>query len=278
MHMRLLATRLARGWAFAAAVLFVATATSAQATGVPDALSYEYFGISLNAANVLTSNTVGTLDYTGHGGCGGICYAKTSLGPDPSVSLSAPQASDMFGGGGYAEAALRYFFRYDNTPGTYTIHIRVSDGLNISSRATGQNLLIVGQPNFDSLRSFGAYTSIAIEESHCENSCGLYRNYALTAQSAPFYEADLELQANTIYSVTLDTYIEPSADNSAQTSFIDPTFTASAPGGVFVFSNGVTAADVPEPTSLGLTLGAIAGLSVVSRVSRHRRMGSARAR
>src|SRR5437899_11778228 len=81
------------------ALLMGASALPASATPLPNAVSYEYFGLNY-ANNIVTSNTVGTLDYTGLTGCGGTCSATTQLGSSPSrqqwmrsISISIGQAA-----------------------------------------------------------------------------------------------------------------------------------------------------------------------------------------
>jgi hypothetical protein len=72
------------------ALLLGASALPASATPLPNAVSYEYFGLNY-ANNIVTSNTVGTLDYTGLTGCGGTCSATTQLGSSPSVSATVDE-------------------------------------------------------------------------------------------------------------------------------------------------------------------------------------------
>ena len=76
------------------ATAFFFASGSASAVVLPNALSYEYFGLNF-ANNILTSNTVGTLDYSGQSGCGGICSATTQLGASPSVSATEMKSKEL---------------------------------------------------------------------------------------------------------------------------------------------------------------------------------------
>src|SRR5258708_19509569 len=104
------------------ALLLGAAAVPANATVLPNALSYEYFGLNF-ANNILTSNTVGTLDYSGQPGCGGICSATTQLGASPSVSATVNEVVFQATGGGGVEAKLTYYLENDNAPQTSTVHL-----------------------------------------------------------------------------------------------------------------------------------------------------------
>jgi hypothetical protein len=241
-------------------VLGSSAAAAAHAAPLPNALSYEYFGFNF-ANNEETSTTVGTLDYTGQPGCGGVCVATTALGAVPSTSLQAPEVVYQFTSGGDAEADLEYFFEYANTPGTYTFDLHTSDSLDVSPNASGENLLMFGQPRTGEYGDFGAFDSILLEEGHCENRCPI--NINLTGPSQPFSTMSVQIQANTLYAVTLQTVIAPSNDGAAQSASIDPFFTTTATGGRFLFSPGVTSG-VPEPAAwalMTLGLGALGGLA-----------------
>jgi hypothetical protein len=116
----------------AIAVAAALTAGSAHAGGLtilPDAISLEYFGLNF-ANNILTSQTIGTLDYGGHPGCGGICVATTALGASPSVSVQVNEVVYQATGGGAAQATLGYYVEYVNTPGTYAVDLHASDLLS----------------------------------------------------------------------------------------------------------------------------------------------------
>ena len=96
------------------------------------AISYEYFGFNF-ASNVVASNTVGTLDYTGGPGCATTCTATTTLGALPSTFVDATQVAFQLTGGGLAEAKLGYYFEYANAPGSYTVTLHNSDVLSTPS-------------------------------------------------------------------------------------------------------------------------------------------------
>src|SRR5215216_4516881 len=94
---------------FVASALLVGAATGpANAVVLPDAVSYEYFGLNF-AQNIVTSNAVGTLNYTGGPGCGGTCTATTQLGASPSVSATVNEVSFFSTGGGGVIVSLGYY-------------------------------------------------------------------------------------------------------------------------------------------------------------------------
>ena len=95
------------------------TAQPAVAVVLPNAVSYEYVGLNY-ASNVVTSSTVGTLEYTGLPGCGGLCSATTQLGAIPSVSATVNEVYfDIYHtAGGGVQSTLGYYIEYLNTPGT----------------------------------------------------------------------------------------------------------------------------------------------------------------
>src|ERR1700710_277169 len=97
------------------AVLLSASALPASAVILPDAISYAYIGINY-ADNIVTSNSVGTLNYNGQPGCGGTCNVTTQLGASPSVSATVNEVYfDIFqtSGGGLI-GRLGYYVEYLN--------------------------------------------------------------------------------------------------------------------------------------------------------------------
>jgi hypothetical protein len=241
-----------RGWLSAAAVAAIlAGATQVQA--LPSAISYESFGFNF-AYLARSSTTIGTLDYT-EPGCAGDCVATTALGTDPHESLAANEVVYEYTAGGHAEADLQYYFEYVNNPGTYTITMHTSDVFNISANSAGENLLTVG-PSDGDYTDFFHFSGVAAEEKQCYNGCNI--NVVTTVASAPFSNTTLQLQANTIYTVFLSSYINPSTDGAMNFASIDPTFTTSASGGQFLFSPGVSAGGVPEPASWTMMLFGVA--------------------
>src|ERR1700677_775740 len=79
-----------RTMAMSALVLAFGLSAGNVYAALPAPVSYEYFGLNF-ADNIVTSDAVGTLTYTGGPGCGGICTATTSLGADPSETIDVDQ-------------------------------------------------------------------------------------------------------------------------------------------------------------------------------------------
>jgi hypothetical protein len=91
---------------------------------LPNAISFEYFGLNF-ANNIQTSNTVGTLNYTGQPGCNpaGTCSATTQLGASPSVSATVNEVVFQATSGGGVIARLGYYVEYLNAAGTYSVNL-----------------------------------------------------------------------------------------------------------------------------------------------------------
>lgn len=249
------------------AVMFLVGNGVAFANPLPNAISYEYFGLNY-AMNVATSNSVGTLDYTGRPGCGGLCNATTQLGNDPSVSLNANEIAFNYGGGGYAQAQLTYYVQYNNAPGTYSVNLMAKDTLTAIHKgdaASAQAYLAFGQSVANPDPNQPYFQSYAVNETDCSNRCD---NGVANYQSPASFPAVTPVQmiANTPYLVQMFVVISPATEGVPFNASVDPTFSTSATGGNFTFSSGVTAA-VAEPKSSMLLL---AGLGIISFVARRK--------
>ena len=228
---------------------------------LPDAISYEYFGLNF-ASNIRESNTVGTLDYTGQPGCGGICRATTQLGVSPSISATVNEVLFAATGGGAVIAQLAYYVEYVDAPGTYLIDLYAVNGLYAPDGASVSAHVIFGPagPTTTSLNNFAAVT---FEEAECLHGCP-QGGYAVLA--APFIpDHQVAMVANTPYLVRLDLKFSPGPSGVQIGGWIVPGFTTTS-GGAFAFSPGVV--PVPEP-GFGLSLmsgmALLAGLRLRSR-------------
>jgi hypothetical protein len=256
------------GFTFSSIFLFTGNTL---ADTVPGALSFEYFGLNY-AENTVTSYSVGTLDYTGGPGCGGVCTASTAQGPggsDPTVSVTVNEVPYMGGGGGYAEAKLDYYVEYVNpTPGNYTVNLQESDSLNATYPGSAQVYLEVGLAgsNPSGFGNFLGNTPLTYANTDCVNECALgVANYT---SPAPFPSSvPLNMVANTAYLVEMYAAVHPTSDNIPMSAALDPTFSTSAAGGYFIYSE-VPA--VPEPDAWLLILAGsgffIIGMSAKGRL------------
>lgn len=269
---RLISTRLLCALVASACI---AAAGSAQASGaggaviLPNAVSYEYFGLNY-ANNIVTSNTVGTLDYSGHPGCGGTCTAITQLGASPSVSATVNEVYfDIYRtGGGGVQSSLGYYVEYLNTDGLYNVNLHATDSLSAADGAAVSASLRFGQAG-PSITSFNNFTSLAFQEADCLNRCP---SPGFAIPTAPFSPNNqVQMVANQLYFIQMDVLISPISSGIQNTGMIDPTF-SSAFGGQFIFSPGVFAGTsaVPEPSIWAMMLLGFGGLGAVVRRRRSR--------
>lgn len=242
----------------AAAAIAVVSSGSVAAAPLPNAVSYEYFGFNF-ASNVQTSDTIGTLNYTGGPGCATTCTATTTLGADPSISVDATQVVFAATGGGFAEAELGYYFEYANSPGTYTFTLHNSDVLSTPGPSVGGNILTFGAAG-GNFSNFNNFSSLIYRSADCTYSCG---------STGAFTDVNLSIVANTLYFIQLDSTVYPHQDFQRLVASIDPTFTTTATGGQILFSPGViAAAGIPEPATWTTML---AGFAAVGAFARRRR-------
>jgi hypothetical protein len=253
---------------FTATMALVVLATSGTAHALPDAVSYEYFGLNY-AVNVATSSNVGVLNYTSGPGCGGVCTATTTLGSDPSVSLNVSEVTYQGAGGGYAEAELTYYVQYNNTPGNYAVNLNASDSLPVlanGSPAQAQAYLAFGlavPPT--SPPGTPHFQSYLVNETDCANGCSNGVANYLSPQPFPLV-IPVVMAANTPYLVQMFVIIHPGTTGIQLSATVDPTFSTSALGGSFSFSPGITSA-VPEPESYAMLL---LGLGIMGIAFRRR--------
>jgi hypothetical protein len=244
-------------------------ATTGTAHALPDAVSYEYFGLNY-ALNVATSSTVGVLNYSSGPGCGGICTATTTLGSDPSVSLSVSEVAYQGAGGGYAEAELTYYVQYNNAPGNYAVNLSASDSLPVlpkGSPAQAQAYLAFGLATPPtSPPGTPSFQSYLVNETDCANGCSNGVANYLSPQPFPLV-IPVVMAANTPYLVQMFVTIHPGTTGIQLGATVDSTFSTSALGGTFSFSPGITSA-VPEPETSAMML---PGLGLLGFLARRRK-------
>ena len=267
--------------AYAASALLLVGAnahavSAVPATLLPDAVSYEYFGLNY-ADNVATSNAIGTLNYGGKPGCAGNCTATTALGPDPSVSLSVAELPYNGASGGFSQAQLFYYVEYDNSvAGSYLVDLAARDFLPSiapGGEASAQAYLAFGraaQP-FNPLRP--QFLSTLVSETDCASRCQQGVGNYLSPSPFPAV-ISVEMTANVAYLVELDVWIYADSIGTQYDAWIDPTFSTKATGGSFAFSPGVASA-VPEPAGAGALLAGVLGLAAVAAKRCRRRIDDA---
>ena len=245
-----------------ATMTVIAMTGAANAVILPNAVSFESFGLNL-AENVVTSNSVGTLDYTGGPGCGGSCVASTTLGSSPSASVNVSEV--VFGGasGGGALANLSYYVEYVNAPGTYNVTLHATDSFSsnfaASMNASAQAFLAFGiaGSNFATINNF---QTILYQTTDCANRCSI--GEANFTDPSPFPPSvPLQIVSNTPYLLTIQVFVGPGPAPTGDPlgALIDPTLSTSELGGSFVFSPGITT-DVPEPSTWAMLLLGFSGV------------------
>ena len=237
---------------------------------LPDAVSYEYFGLNF-AVNIQTSTGVGTLDYTGQPGCGGICTATTQLGSDPSVSATVNEVVYQNTSGGGVLASLGYYVEYLNAAGTYTVNLNAVDSLSAPDGARISAYLGIGLAgsNTTSLNNFSGTKTL--EEADCVNGCPA-PGFVITP--GPFVaDHQIPMDANTLYYIEMDLAFNPGPSGVQINGSIDPMFSTDALGGQFIYSPGVFDASsaVPEPSTWAMLLIGFAGLGFVGHRQARRR-------
>jgi hypothetical protein len=243
----------------------VGEAGASGVTVLPNAVSYEYFGLNF-AINIATSSSVGTLNYTGSPGCGGTCTATTSLGSDPSVSLNVNEITFQNTSGGFAEAELGYYVEYVNTPGTYTVVLHSGDTLSVpfspAFPSAGQAYLGFGPAGSDTT-SINNFNQIIFQDTDCVDGCRTGVGNFLSPMPLPTNQS-VQMVANTPYFVQTWVTISPAPSGLQLSGMVDPTFTTNT-GGTFIFSPGITGVgpSVPEPATWVTMLLGFAGLGFV---------------
>lgn len=247
--------------AVAAVVFALNSAHAAAVTILPNAVSFEYFGLNF-ANNIQTSNTLGTLNYSGQPGCGGTCSATTALGASPSVSATVNEVVFQATGGGGVQVDLAYYVEYLNAAGTYTVNLHAIDSLSAPDGAPVSAHLAFG-PAGPSTTSFNNFSSVAFQETDCVNGCPPPGS----ANPAPFVaDHQIQMVANTPYLVQLDLAFRPTTSGVQISGLIDPMFTTDILGGRFIYSPGVFDASpaVPEPSTWMMMILGFAGISLMA--------------
>lgn len=248
-------------------LIFGLSAGPAAAVVLPDAISYQYFGLNY-ANNILTSNTVGTLSYTGSPGCGSVCSATSQLGASPSVS--ATESEIIFDryqtGGGEVKSSLGYYMEFLGAPGALNVTLHALDSLSAADSSQISASLRFGLAG-PSTNSFNNFSSVLFQEADCLNGCPS-PGFGISPQS---FTPDNQVQilANTLYFLQMDLLIGARPYGGQVTGLIDPTFSTAA-AGQFVFSPGVlgqTAPAVPEPSTWAMML---LGFFFIGTVARRR--------
>jgi hypothetical protein len=246
-----------------AALALGLAATSAHALPAP--VSYEYFGIAFYE-NVQSSNTFGTLDYTDHPGCGGICTATTTLGSDPSETIEVYQVPYMDSGGGYSEATLGYYLEVMGS-GTTTIYLHAGDSLVAPPSGSAQAYIAVG-PAAMAYSSDNNFMSYAYQDTDCAGYCsdGVANAYSPLPLPA---DQPISIDEGVTYFVEELLVVSAATSETQLSEMADPTFTA-GPGVTILYSPGVTGG-VPEPAAWSMILVGFGGLGAAQRMSRRRR-------
>jgi PEP-CTERM motif len=230
--------------------------TIVPSTVLPGAISFEYFGLNF-ADNIVTSNAVGTLDYSGGPGCAGACIATTSLGVSPAVSAKVNEVVFDGTSGGVVQAKLGYYVEYVNAEGVYDVTLHATDGLSAPDGAFVSAGLIFGEAGTNPT-SFNNFSSVLFQEGDCINGCPAP---GFVVPAGPFVPAQsLKMTANIPYYIQLEVLLNPQPTLVQISGLIDPTFTTDAPGGRFIFSPGIGLA-APEPATWILLLAGFAGLA-----------------
>ena len=234
--------------------------TVGPSTVLPNAVSYEYFGVNF-AMNIQTSNTVGTLNYGGGPGCGGTCSATTQLGGSPSVSATMNEVEFDHTSGGIVQAKLGYYVAYLNAPGTYNVNLHATDTLSAPDGAPMSAGLAFGTAGLNPA-NFNNFAVKTFEEADCLHGCPAP---GFIVAPAPFADHTVQMDANTLYYIQLDLLLAPGPSNVEISALIDPMFTTDVLGGEFVFSPGVfsaTPGQTPLPAALPLFAAGLGGLGL----------------
>ncbi|SDJ62633.1 PEP-CTERM protein-sorting domain-containing protein [Bradyrhizobium lablabi] len=245
--------------------LLLATGVApASAEVLPNAISYEYFGIGYASA-ILTSDTLGTLDYSGRQGCGGTCSATTQLGSSPSVSATVNQVYfDIFHtGGGEVQAKLAYYVEYVNpVAGSYAVNLHATDSIFAPDHSAVSASLLFGQAG-TSTAYFNNFASLTFQETQCVNGCP---SAAPNPTGAFIPNNEVQMVANTPYLVQLTVLLDPTSSGVQISGSIDPVFSTDIVGGHFIYSPGVfdVATAVPESSTWAMMILGFAGVGFMA--------------
>jgi hypothetical protein len=240
------------------------TAGAAHAV-LPSAVSYEYIGLNF-AENIETSSAVGTLDYTGGPGCGGICTMTTALGADPSETIKVDEVVFEGTSGGYVDAQLGYYFEVPGS-GTTTLYLHSGDSLTSAGGNPSQAYIAVG-PAGTSYSELNNFESILYQDTDCASACTVgVANYTAPLP-LPGDEA-LAISKGTLYFLEEWVHVTPSPSGVQVTDEADPTLTG-APGTTILFSPGVFSSAIPEPSTWSIMLLGLGSLGAAMRWRRRR--------
>lgn len=229
---------------------------------LPDAISFEYFGLNF-AGNIRTSSTIGTLDYAGQPGCGGVCSAMTQLGSSPSASATVNEVSFQSTGGGEVQAKLGYYVEYTNpVAGTYAVNLHSTDSLSAPDQSAVSASLLFGQAGA-STTSFNNFATLTFQETQCVNSCP---SAAPNPTGAFLPDNLVQMVANTPYFVQMTVLLDPRSSGIPISGSIDPMFTTESLGGQFIFSPGVfdVSSGVPEPSTWAMIILGFSGVGFMA--------------
>jgi hypothetical protein len=251
------------GLVLALGAALACAAGTAQAA-LPSAVSYEYIGLNF-AENIQTSSTIGTLNYDGGPGCGGVCTLTTALGADPSETIKVDEVVFEGTSGGSVDAQLGYYFEVPGS-GVTTVNLHSGESLTSAGDSESQAYIAVGPAGSDysSLNNFQSYL---FQDTDCDKSCTIgVANY--TAPKPLPADQPLTITKGELYFLEEWVHVSPQPSGVQVTDLADPTITT-MPGSSILFSPGVLSA-VPEPSSWLMMLIGVGGLGAEMRARRAR--------
>jgi PEP-CTERM motif len=229
---------------------------------LPSAVSYEYIGLNF-AENIQTSSAIGTLDYTGGPGCGGICTMTTALGADPSETIRVNEVVFEGTSGGGVDAQLGYYFEVPGS-GMATVYLHGSESLTSAGDSESQAYVAVGPAgsNYSALNNFLSYT---YQDTDCDNGCSIgVANYT-SPKPLPTDQA-VVISEGQLYFLEEWVHVSPQPTGVQVTDLADLRITT-APGTPIIFSPGVTGS-IPEPSTWFIMLIGVGGLGAATRSRR----------
>jgi hypothetical protein len=242
----------------------LACAAGAAHAALPSAVSYEYIGLNF-AENIQTSSAIGTLDYTGGPGCGGVCTMTTALGADPSETIKVDEVVFEGTSGGGVDAQLGYYFEVPGS-GMTTLDLHSADSLTSAGGNVSQAYIAVG-PAGTEYTSLNNFLSYSYQDTDCAGACTIgVANY--TAPLPLPADQALAISKGTLYFLEEWVHVSPTPAGVQVTDEADPTLTG-APGTTILFSPGVTSA-IPEPSTWSIMLLGVGSLGAAMRSRRRR--------
>jgi hypothetical protein len=252
-----------RGRVLALAVVFASAAGTAHAA-LPSAVSYEYIGLNF-AENIQTSSTIGTLNYDGDPGCGGVCTLTTALGADPSETIHVDEVVFEGTSGGSVDAQLGYYFEVPGS-GVTTVNLHSGESLTSAGNSESQAYIAVGPAGVD-YSSLSNFQSYLFQDTDCDKTCSIgVANY--TAPKPLPADEPLTITKGELYFLEEWVHVSPQPSGVQVTDFADPTITTMH-GTSILFSPGVLSG-IPEPSSWLMMLIGVGGLGAAMRARRAR--------